>query len=714
MKIRLLLPVLLCAVLVACSALADEGKTPVSHSNVPDTAVLYTFPEAAPEGMIVSGEAAASIRLFYGQKGDISKSEFINRLDITFVSGDERLKDAPQDAKSPVSTVDENGNPLEDYIHAFHINPVNSVIDSPATAVFHLYMESEHYSSEKDVTVCCVPWTDYAAFNVPADLPLVYQPGGNEEVLRAETVCDTCLGTSLSAAAGRIREAFPDMDMEGVKFFDVYLKIPEMWTESVPVSDLEQKPVSELIVRGVGIDIHLPLEIVPAAGSVSDTAPASASLLFADAGWEQEARGAGFIAFLPDGGPWSSMAFSSDSYLGSSSCSSETGVGLYIEYIIFPLDGDGLLEDPDSAMQWFEKELCGNLGSGEISYCDVDGHPAALVILPAERGKDMACGVYYPRNDRLLLAKISVRDPSLSVDFSDLAFLASHFGYDGSEAPMTAADAVVILTAEGGAASVSAGGKLKFTASFSNPDAVNAKLKNNGITWQVTEADTGETPSYAKISKGTLSVSASLDRVVELDVTAVSAYYGTSDTCRVTAWPALKGLAADPAELVFYNGSFHPTTISVTADPAVLTLDGCAFSVSKTGIVELVDNGDGTAAVFPVAPGKTEIVARAGGKTLKIKVLVADPVTAVEITCKGQNVPGGTMDFSGRLTPARPAVPDVLWSVDADESIAVISEKGRLKISKDALAGTVITVTCTALGAPEPVSAACEITVENK
>ena len=429
MKIRLLLPVLLCAVLVACPALADEGKTPVRHSNVPDTAVLYTFPEAAPEGMIVSGEAAASIRLFYGQEGDISKSEFISRLDITFISGDERLKDAPQVAKSPVSTVDENGNPCEDYHLAFQINPVNSVIDSPAAAVFHLYMESKHYSSEKDVTVCCVPWTDYAAFNVPGNLPLSYQLNGDEEVLRAETVCDICLGTSLSAAAGRIREAFPALDMEAVKFFDVYLQVPDMWADFVPVSDLAQKPVDMLIIRGVGIDIHLPLKIVPAASTV----PAYDGL-FADARWEQEARGAGYIVRLPDGGPWSSMAFSSDSYLGSSSCRSETGEGLYAEYIIFPLDGDGLLEDPDSAMQWFGKELSHDLGSGEISYCDVDGHPAALVILPAERGMGMACGVYYPRNDRLLLVKINVRDPSLSVTFSDLAFLASHFGYDGSEA----------------------------------------------------------------------------------------------------------------------------------------------------------------------------------------------------------------------------------------------------------------------------------------
>ena len=48
--------------------------------------------------------------------------------------------------------------------------------------------------------------------------------------------------------------------------------------------------------------------------------------------------------------------------------------------------------------------------------------------------KSVDCGVYYIRNNHLLLAKINVRDPSLSVSFSDLAFLASHFSFDGSGA----------------------------------------------------------------------------------------------------------------------------------------------------------------------------------------------------------------------------------------------------------------------------------------
>ena len=51
------------------------------------------------------------------------------------------------------------------------------------------------------------------------------------------------------------------------------------------------------------------------------------------------------------------------------------------------------------------------------------------------------------------------------------------------------------------------------------------------------------------------------------------------------------------------------------------------------------------------------------------------------------------------------------WSLDVGEDIATV-DKGKVKISKDAPAGTVITVTCTALGVPEPVTATAQITVE--
>ena len=53
------------------------------------------------------------------------------------------------------------------------------------------------------------------------------------------------------------------------------------------------------------------------------------------------------------------------------------------------------------------------------------------------------------------------------------------------------------------------------------------------------------------------------------------------------------------------------------------------------------------------------------------------------------------------------------WSLDVDESIATFS-KGKLIISKEAPVGTVITVTCTALGAPEPVVRSVEIEIVEK
>jgi len=52
----------------------------------------------------------------------------------------------------------------------------------------------------------------------------------------------------------------------------------------------------------------------------------------------------------------------------------------------------------------------------------------------------------------------------------------------------------------------------------------------------------------------------------------------------------------------------------------------------------------------------------------------------------------------------------VEWTLDVGGDIATIT-KGKVKISKTAPEGTVITVTCTAVGAPEPVVKTVQITV---
>ena len=70
--------------------------------------------------------------------------------------------------------------------------------------------------------------------------------------------------------------------------------------------------------------------------------------------------------------------------------------------------------------------------------------------------------------------------------------------------------------------------------------------------------------------------------------------------------------------------------------------------------------------------------------------------------------------MQAKLTPKKPGNPALEWSIDVKEEIATINEKGQVKIAKTAPVGTVITVTCKALGAPEPIEAKIQIEVAEK
>lgn len=69
------------------------------------------------------------------------------------------------------------------------------------------------------------------------------------------------------------------------------------------------------------------------------------------------------------------------------------------------------------------------------------------------------------------------------------------------------------------------------------------------------------------------------------------------------------------------------------------------------------------------------------------------------------------MTVKAVTAPLKPDVPDLEWSLDTGEDIATVNNKGQVKIAKTAPAGTVITVTCRALGAPEPLVRTVEISV---
>ena len=83
------------------------------------------------------------------------------------------------------------------------------------------------------------------------------------------------------------------------------------------------------------------------------------------------------------------------------------------------------------------------------------------------------------------------------------------------------------------------------------------------------------------------------------------------------------------------------------------------------------------------------------------------------LEAKGKPVPGGTVTVKETLVPKQAGNKNVEWTLDVGEDIATVA-KGKVKIAKTAPAGTVITVTCTALGAPEPVVRTVQIEVAEK
>ena len=182
---------------------------------------------------------------------------------------------------------------------------------------------------------------------------------------------------------------------------------------------------------------------------------------------------------------------------------------------------------------------------------------------------------------------------------------------------------------------------------------------------------------------------------------------------KVTVLPLAQKVAILSDGAYLYLGGDHALVLAAAGDPEGSRIGSVTWSVDKPEIASLTVNPDGTATLRPLAPGKVKVTAtEETGKKGTASFTAADPVTAVEITAKGKAAPGSTVTLAAATTPAKPARKDVEWSVDAGGDVAVINAKGQLKISKTAAPGTVITVTCRALGAPEPVSATLQITVE--
>ncbi len=381
-------------------------------------------------------------------------------------------------------------------------------------------------------------------------------------------------------------------------------------------------------------------------------------------------------------------------------------------------------EDPEVAEQEIRDDydkITKGVKNGEQEYIDLNGHPVGLMtyFMNDTRGKFGAyCGrVAYVRNNRYLLFFVYIlgKDPEKTpkVTMDDLKVLAERIGYDEEQAPFTAAKATFTVNGKTGVNEITAGKTLQLEAVFDQPDLINKKEKNNGVNWVVLNAETGEEEPLASISgNGQLKVDKKLGAPLELEVVGTSAVYGTEAKCRIHAYPVVTGINVEPAELFFYVGTEDPQTVKATLVPDTMPPIGISWKPAKEGIVEITSLEDGIVSISPLAAGKTSIqVAEPNGKKTKLDVSVVAPVETVELSVKGNAKPGATVTVSAALTPKEAGNKNVEWSLDVGEEIATINAKGQVKISKEAASGTKITVTCTALGAPEPVIATIEIEI---
>lgn len=278
---------------------------------------------------------------------------------------------------------------------------------------------------------------------------------------------------------------------------------------------------------------------------------------------------------------------------------------------------------------------------------------------------------------------------------------------DGQPVEIMDHEPVPALIQTEGITEISSGANVQYSAGEADPTF-------GAVIWEITD-ENGEPTKAATVDKdGLVKTNKGLKSPEKVKIKARYEYCTETGSTELTIYPVVKKITVQASDSFLYLDGNHSVTLTAVAEPEGAKLIGLTWSMNKEGFAELKDNGDGTATLTPVAGGAVVVTATdASKKKGTAKITVTDQVvTAVEITAKGAAAPGKTVKLAAALTPARPARKDVEWSIDVDESIAVINAKGQLKIAKDAPSGTTITVTCTALGAAQPVKATLTLTVE--
>ena len=421
----------------------------------------------------------------------------------------------------------------------------------------------------------------------------------------------------------------------------------------------------------------------------------------------------GFTYPVMTGVSWERFPENEDYWICS--CLTDDGSGLINQEDVYLWISKIFVHDEASAIDFYEDST---LKGEEMQSRKIwiDGAMAYIYTwkeLNNKHGWSLYCGrIEYVRNNGYLVIQFLAGRQNEPIDdvqpitLDWLENIASLIHYEEPEDIAKLEDAQLTLNIENDAAPVlSQGKKLQLIASFANPEKINSERRNDGILWSVTDAVTGEETNAATISEGGLLTAAKkLNDATTVRVTATAEYFQTTATIDVDIYPPVMKIETDPKEVFLYDGSDKTVMVKAILTPDSIPPTGITWQLKKEGIAEVTPTEDGTAVFRAVSAGKTAVtVTEPSGKKTMMNVSVVPPVEDIELNVMGKQIPGGTVTVKGTILPKEAGNKAMEWSLDVSEDIATINQKGQVKIAKTAPAGTVITVTCKALGAPEPI-----------
>ena len=400
----------------------------------------------------------------------------------------------------------------------------------------------------------------------------------------------------------------------------------------------------------------------------------------------------------------------------------EAPYAIEIEYRILKLDR--FAEDAEAAEQIYSGiETYENAEDVQEESVLLEGHPGRIRVMKINgTNGPCSCGeIILVRNDRMLVTDIYCTPQNGTgyedipkVTMTDMRKMAKQVRYDPSAAPLTLADGAFTLSTKEGADSLPAGQRLNMQAVFASPEKVNTGAKNDSLIWSVTGPEGGSLPAGVSIDKnGVLSADRKISGITRAEVRAESPLFGTTAVFPFTVYPAVKSFTLEPSELFLYAGTDASADVTAVLQPEGALAQGITWVPDKEGLLEVTVTGECTAKIKALTACKTSVtVTEPSGWHVRLPVSVIEPVTSVKLSVTSKAYVGGKCWIIAEFEPAKPENAAVEWTLNVGEDVATINRMGLLSVSKNVPKGTLITVYCKALGAPEPVIGSIDLITE--